>query len=639
MIKWNFSENGDVGQGISQGGRSVRFPLRYKLLISIVVLILVVVGFLSVSSALLLKEDKRTYTYVTQETQAELAAKEMLNRGTRALDSARQALASLNAFSPGSGASATLQTILENQPSLAGLDLMVMDLQNARLEPGLGARNKDTLASAGYTQEAFQLDQESLYMLLSELKGKSFTWLNLSRVGQPPMTGIAFVDLKAATIQKRAPMAVAYIPLHNFSKALKGARVTVASEAGWILFDSDAEALFQKKRSESDPLFQFALDQKVGAGAKEFQMDGKLYLGSFVKSGMGLVTLARSDVRKAMGPFYSLLEKFVILGLMAIGIAILFAIFFAKTLTDPMKKLMSATQQISAGNFDLNLKTASRDEIGSLSESFNLMSQKINTLIKDQVEKTRIQGELAIASTVQKNLFPPPRFQNDYMVLRSFYQSASECGGDWWGLLTTKTKIGVFIADATGHGIPSALVTASARSCFSVIQKLAQDNPEFPLTPSHLLSYANRAIYEASSGSIMMTFFAAVFDTTTRELTYASAGHNPPWLFQKEEGGYTLKSLTSKGSRLGESRDLNRFEEKKIKVGPEDILFLYTDGITEGKNRAGTMYGKKQVRKIVEGALGSGPDGMLTALVKDFARHNENKPLDDDITLTAAKFI
>ena len=83
------------------------------------------------------------------------------------------------------------------------------------------------------------------------------------------------------------------------------------------------------------------------------------------------------------------------------------------------------------------------------------------------------------------------------------------------------------IADATGHGFPSALITAAARSCFSVMHKLAQEDPEFSFSPAAMLSYANRVIYDASLAKIMMTFFIGVIDFSSGKLTYASAGHNP----------------------------------------------------------------------------------------------------------------
>ena len=111
------------------------------------------------------------------------------------------------------------------------------------------------------------------------------------------------------------------------------------------------------------------------------------------------------------------------------------------------------------------------------------------------------------------------------------------------------------IADATGHGFPSALITASARSCFSVMQKLAQEDPDFSFSPSAMLSFANRVIYDASLAKIMMTFFIGVIDFDREKLTYSSAGHNPPWYFKTDgNGGFAMKSLVSIGHAPGRGR-------------------------------------------------------------------------------------
>jgi sigma-B regulation protein RsbU (phosphoserine phosphatase) len=195
------------------------------------------------------------------------------------------------------------------------------------------------------------------------------------------------------------------------------------------------------------------------------------------------------------------------------------------------------------------------------------------------------------------------------------------------------------ISDATGHGLPSALITAAARSCFSVMHKLAQEDPDFTFSPSAMLSYANRVIYDTAMGQIMMTFFVGVVDFKQKTLTYSSAGHNPPWLFKHEGGNYTLKSLAAVGQRLGESRDAPPFEEKSMSIDPKDILFLYTDGLTEGKDAGGEMYGKKRVRKMVEANLSAGPETVVKNLIADFLKHNGEKPLDDDVTIATAMIL
>ncbi len=247
-----------------------------------------------------------------------------------------------------------------------------------------------------------------------------------------------------------------------------------------------------------------------------------------------------------------------------------------------------------------------------------------------------MEGELAIASTVQQTLIPPEKFANSNIEIQSFYESASECGGDWWGFFEAGDKIVLLIADATGHGLPSALITAAARSCFSVMQKHAVENPDYHLSPKELLSYANQSIYDAAEGKIMMTFFASVIDFETGIMTYANAGHNPPWLFKKEEGTYKLKSLVGKGTRLGESLDKAEFEEKTVEVGDQDILFLYTDGLLEGMNPAGVQYGKKRMRKIINSAVTGGPELIVKTIVDDFHAYNEDQPLGDDITIATA---
>ena len=196
------------------------------------------------------------------------------------------------------------------------------------------------------------------------------------------------------------------------------------------------------------------------------------------------------------------------------------------------------------------------------------------------------------------------------------------------------------IADATGHGLPSALITASARSCFSVMHKLAQEDPEFTYSPGAMLAYANRVIHDAASSKIMMTFFVGTVDFDEKKLIYASAGHNPPWLFKKTGDSFVLKSLMASGQRLGEARDVPSYEEKTVDIAEGDMLFLYTDGLMEGKNPTEEQYGKKRVKKQVESTLARGAEVSIRELMVQFLIHNtDQKPLDDDVTIAIARFI
>jgi sigma-B regulation protein RsbU (phosphoserine phosphatase) len=626
----------------------VRLSLGTKLTIAVLGLLVVVIGFLNLSTILLFKDDKRAYIYQSQATNAVLAGREFVTRVRHSLDALRQPLASvdssaLQAITAGDTAvlsrlQGVLNSYANNQTEAVLISVFAVDPTTGAVSKGpCGSREKD-LTTLGLSASQFELTQDSLKPLLPELQKNSFALVNLSNLGSVPALGVLMADFNLKSTSGAFPVAMAVLPLSSFGRELKGLALTIATRSGQVLFASDAAAQFTEKAAMEDPLFKRAVESKVAGGAAEFDAGGLRYLGSYVQPGLDLIVTTRTEWRKAMKATYSLIETVIYLGLMAVGAAAVLAILFSKTLVAPLNRLYKATREVASGNFSVNLAVNSSDEIGSLTRSFNAMSGKISELIQEQVRKAHLENELAIASTVQQTLIPPVEFRDQDVLIRSHYQSASECGGDWWGFFRVGSKLCVMIADATGHGLPSALITASARSGASVLQKLAEDDPEFSFSPAAMLSYANRVIYEAANGKIMMTFFVGVIDFDMNTLTYSSAGHNPPWLFKKGEGSFQMKSMVASGMRLGEQRENNGFEEKTVPISPEDILFLYTDGLIEGKDNGGEMYGKKRAKKMIESLLVKGPESIISGLMGDFLGHNGDKALDDDVTLAILQF-
>ena len=597
----------------------------------------IVIVFLVLSSIFLFKRDKINYVYDLQTTESRLAGKEFQGILTAGFETLRLSLGSINPNSPINDAqNSKVKNIIENQNSLAGALIQVLDVTNGSLKNITYALNDQALKRDALKPADFVIKKEQWKDRYQDLQKNKYLLFNISRVGSPPLMAVVLADLGPTTKPTAIPIITGFASLATFSKDIQGSNIAVCDVQGRILFDANSDRMMAHEVFTSDPLFNESKKATTSSGAMEFDADNDHFLGSFFKPGDRVIILTRMQWKRALWPAYQLAITLVIIGLGVIGIGIVFGVFFSKSLTAPLNRLMEATKQVAAGHFNLTLQPGSRDEIGVLSGSFNIMSQKIDELIKDSMERVRLEGELEIAQTVQKTLFPAPRFQNQNIMISSHYQSASECGGDWWGFFTAGSRTVLLIADATGHGIPSALITSAARSCFSVINKIAQENPTFPLSPAALLSFANRVIYDSAQSQIMMTFFCGIIDFSKHTITYASAGHNPPWLFQKGANGFTLKSLTAKGQRLGESPNAPRYEEKTAKISTGDILFLYTDGVTEGKNKAGEMFGKKTVKKIVEANLQKGPDGIISNLMNAFNAHNGEKPLDDDVTLAAA---
>jgi sigma-B regulation protein RsbU (phosphoserine phosphatase) len=138
-----------------------------------------------------------------------------------------------------------------------------------------------------------------------------------------------------------------------------------------------------------------------------------------------------------------------------------------------------------------------------------------------------------------------------------------------------------------------------------------------------------------------MTFFIATMDYDTMTLRYANAGHCSPWHVRKstEIGPPKAKLLLGAGPRLGEKPEIHDIEEKSISIESGDMLVFYTDGLFEGKNLKGEMYGKKRARKVIESNYSKGESAVMTTLVKDFMAFNGNKSLDDDLTLVIASIL
>ncbi|MBI3535338.1 MAG: SpoIIE family protein phosphatase, partial [Deltaproteobacteria bacterium] len=561
---------------------NVKFSVTTKLLLSVVLLLIVIILFLNLSTLHLVSEDKRAYVYQSQSTEALLISREFLSRVKRSVDTLRLALGSFDPQKPIMPThKANINAILNNQSDIAWLSIGFIQTDAPSVKVLVDSQKEGAMQEFEIQASDLKISDELLKVAHAQLLQHGFAFLNLSQIGKTPFLAILLADLKLQT-QDGMPCAIGYISLKGFGVDAKSSNLTITDREGWVLFDNDPTHFFNKKNISDDSLWGIAVKSKLSTGAQEYTHQQIDYLGSYVLPGMDLITLSRIEKRKAMRATYALAERYLLLGLMATAGAIIFAILFAKTMTAPLSRLYQATKEVGAGNFNVDLNIKSKDEIGALSDSFVAMSRKIKELILESIRKVHLENELAIASTVQQTLIPPTKFENERIQISSLYRSADQCGGDWWGFFEAKDKLCLMIADATGHGLPSALITASARSCVSVLNKMAQVDPQFDFSPATMMSFANRAVHEAATGKIMMTFFMAVVDYNKKTLSYANAGHNPVWLFKNNAGKYAFQSLMSKGLRLGEGYDVPAYEEKTVPLSEGDVLFLYTDGILEG---------------------------------------------------------
>jgi sigma-B regulation protein RsbU (phosphoserine phosphatase) len=257
------------------------------------------------------------------------------------------------------------------------------------------------------------------------------------------------------------------------------------------------------------------------------------------------------------------------------------------------------------------------------------MTEKIVNLVKQSVEKARMESELETARNVQQRFIPNPDFESSQVKIRGLYEPASECGGDWWFYLNDGKICTMVIGDVTGHGVASALITSALRAGVSALQNIGN------LSLADYVANLNKVIHDSGQGNIMVTFFIARLDLETGNLNYVNASHCPPVIIPhdfKENGEYIFLDEIG-GRRLGDDPQAT-YESRTQKLGPRDILFCFTDGLHEFENSEGKMYGERRMMKVLKkSAEASAELGVFRAqTLKDFKEFQKQDVLSDDLT-------
>jgi serine phosphatase RsbU (regulator of sigma subunit) len=611
--------------------RSIGFKLLVGAAVLVGSLLLTAIGI----AFPLLTEDSRNFAFELQATQTRLLGAEFSAVAQSTLETSRGALANLpsaNNFKPGSSFSsdraASLRSQLNNQDSVLDFEAFYI--------PGIGQPAEKLFAWRSDRAKALTFTS----LAPNEMRLKELYQLGVSYLAKPSSSGKPEIHMfltekpgKGAE-QKGLVVTRALLDMRAVHQKAKGTYTQILDNQGQILVDSVKAAGTGGQMAPENPLYKAAKESMVQVGTLEFMDNTKkeMLFGAFAIPGYN--TLVLSSIRKidAFRATYQLLERLILTGLLLLGIALILVVLFSIGLSRPIAELTEATYEISEGNFSLRLDERSTDEIGILSRSMNSMSAKIQDLLLESIKKVKIEQEIAIAATLQQNLIPPNYIDQPHFSLHSTYQSAAECGGDWWGYVESKDHVSVIIADATGHGLPAAMLTASARGCFSVLQKLLQDFPRLPAIPSFLLSCANRAIIESTQSQLNMTMFIASYSITERTLSYASAGHNPGYLISTGEQGLELKQLRARGERLGENVDYPMPKTETIDIKPGDRILLYTDGLTDNMDRFEQTYGKDRLQEVLSTSSDTTAKGLTDALNADIEKFYEGITPGDDVT-------
>lgn len=290
---------------------------------------------------------------------------------------------------------------------------------------------------------------------------------------------------------------------------------------------------------------------------------------------------------------------------------------------DSLKRLVSNLNSIDVSN-----------EIKSLSESLINMEKEYvdysNNLLDVTKEKERYETELKLAHEIQYSMIPTDfdKFNENNISLWGFMEPAREVGGDFYDYFKIdEENIGFVIGDVSGKGVSTALIMVKAMT-------LIQDYATYYSDLSDVFYEVNNELCKDNVEEVVVSCWLGKLNTKTEELSYVNAGHKQP-LIKQNDGNFEFLNDDS-GSYLSEIED-RHYKKHVVHLKPNDILFLYTDGVTDAEDSHNGAYGVENLQKI----LNQNKDNELSSIIKsienDIKKFSNNQEQSDDTTMFIIK--
>ncbi len=255
-------------------------------------------------------------------------------------------------------------------------------------------------------------------------------------------------------------------------------------------------------------------------------------------------------------------------------------------------------------------------------------------LIQERRAEREMKRQLRLATDVQKRMLPQKLPSLPTIEFAARYLPSRELGGDFFDFIALGQSVGLALGDVVGKGIPAALLMASVRAS---LRAHALDLYDL----DGVMARTNRALVQDTLEEEFATLWYGVFDPMHARLTYANAGHERPWIFRRSPGGTIETSTLDVGGMALGIDPTERYEKGIFHLRPDDVLVVYSDGLTDVMNFEGRRFGKDAAQQAVRTYLAEHADATAQGIVdhvyweaRRFLGFNEQP---DDITIVVAR--
>ena len=320
---------------------------------------------------------------------------------------------------------------------------------------------------------------------------------------------------------------------------------------------------------------------------------------------MNPVTIARHSIVDRVKYFQTTLNgrvlKLVFVAILCILLALVILFNLSSWLTDnfvkPIKNLTSGVQEIADGNLEKKIFLSTGDELETLANSFNNMTDELQKYMEHitqvTMEKEHIATELAVATNIQESMLPhifPFAPEHSEFDIYAVMHAAKEVGGDFYDFyLFDDEHLMITIADVSGKGVPAALFMVVAKTLLKNSTMAMEDVDHL----SMVMERTNNQLCQNNDAMMFVTAFIGMLDLKTGRFSYVNAGHNPPLIYRKKENHFSYMQV-DRNFVLGGMEDMG-YKGQEMTLFPGDRLLLYTDGVTEALNEQKELFGEERL--------------------------------------------
>lgn len=320
-----------------------------------------------------------------------------------------------------------------------------------------------------------------------------------------------------------------------------------------------------------------------------------------------------------------------------------YLLFLNRSIINPLQVIVDNATDFVNINMDenmgeivaLNIDVKTGDEIEMLAEAFNKMTRDIiryiNELTSATSERERIETELRIATLIQEGMLPrnfdfPGRHE---FALYASMRPAKNVGGDFYDFFfVDDDNFCIAIGDVSGKGVPAALFMAMTKATVKdlVLRRLPVDE---------VMTEANISLCKNNEQGMFVTLFIAVINVKTGVFQWCDAGHNPAIIWKKDG---SVEMLTGKKGFVCAGLETAKYKMNESIIEKGDIIYLYTDGITEANNTATEFYGDQRLITLIGSQKERNIRLLCASILEDVDRFAHGEPQFDDITMLGFKF-